>query len=138
MIEAVTKMPLWNFYNYYALEGIIKYFCKDDSEMIGWIEEYKTRLFAFKTATKIADYVTDAELMDDACEANNYCEVYDKRFYVKLSIKLRKKENSILRVDQECLSHIDELWTTISSYFLLPSLPILLEKIRDGCIGLFQ
>ncbi len=105
--------------------------------MIGWMEEYKTRLFAFKTATKISDYVesyTDAELMDDAGEANNYYEAYDKRFYVRLSLKLRENRGSILRVNHNCLLYIDELWTTISRYFLLPPLPILLEKIRDGCI----
>ena len=137
MIVAVTRKPLWNFYNCYVLEGIIKYFCKDDSEMIGWMEEYKTRLSAFKTATKIADYVkgyADAELMADTDEAINDYEVYDKKFFVELSFKLRKNRGSILRVDQNCLLYIDELWTTISSYFLLPSLPTLLEKIRKGCI----
>ncbi len=137
MIEAVTRKPLWNFYNYCALEGIIECFGMNDSEMIGWLEEYKTRLSAFKTATKIADYVkgyTDADLMADTDETINDYEVYDKRFFIKLSLKLRKNEDSILRVNQECLSHIDELWTTISSYFILPSLPTLLEKICDGCI----
>ncbi len=137
MIEAVTRKPLWNFYNYCALEGIIECFGKDDSEMIGWMEEYKTKLSAFKTATKIADYVkgyTDAELMADTDEAINDYKVYDKKFFVELSLKLRKNRDSILRVYQNCLLYIDELWTTISSYFLLPSLPTLLEKICNGCI----
>ncbi len=141
IIEAVTRKPLWNFYNCYVLEGIIECFGKDKSEMIGWMGEYKTRLSAFKTATKIADYVkgyTDAELMADTDEAINDYEVYDTKLFVKLSLKLRKNKDSILRVDHNCLLHIDELWTTISSYFILPSLPTVLEKIRDGCIGLFQ
>ncbi len=47
------------------------------------MEEYESRLFAFKTTTKIAAYVkscTDAELMDDA---NNEV-LFDNTFY-KLS-----------------------------------------------------
>ncbi len=134
MIVAVTGKPLWNFYNCYVLEGIIKYFCKDDSEMIGWMEEYKTKLSAFKTATKIVKGYTDADLMADTDEAINDYEVYDKKFFVKLSLKLRKNKDIILRVDQNCLLYIDELWTAISRYFLLISLPNLLEKIRKGCI----
>ncbi len=83
MIQAVTMKRYWDYYNYKALEGIIDYFCKDDSEMTGWMEEYESRLFAFKTTTKIAEYVkscTDAELMDDA---NNEV-LFDKTFYKKL------------------------------------------------------
>ena len=90
--------------------------------MTGWMEEYESRLFAFKTTTKIAAYVkscTDAELMDDA---NNEV-LFDRTFYKKLSIKLRNNENSILKVKQNYLVYIEELWTAISDYFILP--PIL-------------
>ncbi len=138
IVEAVTRKQYWAYYNYYALEGIIKCFCKDDSEMIGWMKEYKTRLTAFKATTKIADYIkncTDEELMDDADEAlDDYQKLYDRKFYLKLSLKLRKSNDSIRRVDENCLSYIDELWTSVSDHFILPPLPIILEKIRDGCI----
>ncbi len=140
IIEAVTRKRYWDYYNYYALEGIIKCFAKDDSEMIGWMEEYKTRLTAFKATTKIADYIkncTDEELIDDTDEAlKDYQKLYDRKFYCDLSLKLtkRKSKNSIVRVDENSLSYIDELWTSVSKHFLLPHLPILLEKIRAGCI----
>ncbi len=138
MIDAVTRKPLWNYYNYLAIEGIIKYFVgKEDSEMIGWMEEYKTRFTAFKVTTKIADYIndcTDDELIDNAGETfDDYQKLYDIKFYCTLSLKLKSK-SSILRVDENRLSYIDELWTSISDHFLLPPLPILLEKIRKGCI----
>ena len=134
MIEAVTEKQLWNYYDYYALEGIIKSFAKDDSEMIGWMEEYKTRFTAFKAATKIADYIkdcTDDELIDNEDEAlKDYQKSYDSKFYRELSLKLRDSENSILKVDENSLSYINEIWTAISAHFLLPPLPILLENIR--------
>ncbi len=134
MIEYGTRKRLWDYYNYSALEGIIKYFGKDDSEMIGKMEEYKTRLFAFKAKTKIADYVkycTDYEV--DAFE--DYKKLNDREFY-QLSIKLwdSKKNGSTIKVDENCLSYIDELWTSISNHFLLPPLSVLLEKIHSGCI----
>ena len=136
MIEAVTKKRYWNYYNYHALEEIIKCFGKDDSEMIGWMEEYKTRLTAFKATTKIADYIkncTDEELMDDADKAfEGYQKLYDRKFYRKLSLKLWDSNDSSIKVDENCLSYIDELWTSASEHFLLPPLPILLEKIVQG------
>ncbi len=140
MIDAVTRMQYWDYYNYHALEGIIKYFGKDDSEMIGWMEEYKSRLTAFKATTKIADYIdikdsTYDELIDHAdIPFEDYKKSYDKKFYRRLSFKLRKSKNNIIRVDERCLSYIDELWTSLSDHFLLPPLPIFLEKIREGCI----
>ncbi len=131
MIEAVTEKQLWNYYDYYALEGIIKSFAKDDSEIIGWMEEYKTRLTAFKAATKIADYIKDCTDDDNEDEAlKDYQKSYDSKFYRELSLKLRDSENSILKVDENSLSYINEIWTAISAHFLLPPLPIFLEKIR--------
>ncbi len=138
MIEAVTRKRYWDYYNYYALEEIIKCFGKDDSEMIGWMKEYKTRLTAFKATSKIADYIkncTDEELMDDAEEAfEGYQKLYDRNFYRKLSLKLRDSNNSIVKVDENSLSYIDENWTAMSDHFVLPPLPVLLEKIRKKCI----
>ncbi len=136
MIEAVTRRRYWDYYNYYALEEIIKCFGKDGSEMIGWMKEYKTRLTAFKATTKIADYIkncTDEELMDDADKAfEGYQKLYDRNFYRKLSLKLRDSNNSNIKVDENCLSYIDKLWTSASNHFVLPALPILLEKIVHG------
>ncbi len=140
MIEAVTTKRLWDYYNYHALEGIIKYFGKDDSEMIGWMEEYKSRFTSFKATTKIADFIdikdsTYDELIDRADTLyEDYKKSYNNKFYRRLSFKLRKSKNSIISVNERCLSYIDELWTSLSDHFLLPSLPILLEKIREGCI----
>ncbi len=71
--------------------------------------------------------------MDDTNE-EDYQKLYDMKFYRKLSLKLRKSRSSILKVNENCLSYIDELWTSVSDHFLLPPLPILLEKIRNGCI----
>ena len=129
MIDAVTRMQYWDYYNYHALEGIIKYFGKDDSEMIGWMEEYKTRLIAFKATIKIADFIdikesTYDELIDSADKSfEDHQKLYDRKFYHRLSFKLsRKRKNNIIRVNERCLSYIDELWTSLSDHFLLPPL----------------
>ncbi len=134
MIEAVTEKTLWNYYNYHALEGIIKHFATDDMELIGWMEDYKTRLTAFKATTKIADYIEDCtedELMADSVDGKSNVK-YDKVFYQKLSFKLSEGKYSILKINEKCLSYIDDLWNDISSQFYLPPLPILLAKICGG------
>ncbi len=103
--------------------------------MIGWMKEYKTRLTAFKATTKIADYIKDCideELMDDADEAlDGY---HDKQFYRKLAFILWTKHGNNLKVDENCLSYIDELWTSLSDHFILPRLPMFLEKMVQGGI----
>ncbi len=73
--------------------------------------------------------------MDDADEAfEDYQKLYDRNFYRKLSLKLKDSNNSIVKVDENSLSYIDENWTVMSDHFILPPLPVLLENIRDGCI----
>ncbi len=102
------------------------------------MEEYKTKLTAFKTTTKIADYIkgcTDDEFSNNADEAlEDYKKLYDTQFYRKLSLKLRDDKKSIIKVNENFLSYIDELWTSLSVHFLLPPLPVLLEKIHSGCM----
>ncbi len=136
IIETVTEKKLWDYYNYHALEGIIKHFAKDDTDLIEKMEDYKTRLTAFKATTKIADYIencTENELMADNVDGISKMK-YDKEFYRALSYKLRESNNSILKINEKCLSHIDDLWNDISAQFYLPPLPTLLEKIRGGSI----
>ncbi len=133
MIDAMKRKQCWDYYNYQVLEGIIKHFGKDDSEMIGWMEEYKTRLMAFKATTKIADYIkdcTDDELKLNHRANTDYKKLYDRKFYQGLSFNLSRK--STIRIDENCLTYIDEEWTFVSDHFLLPPLPILLEKIVHG------
>ena len=73
--------------------------------------------------------------MNNADEAlEDYKKLYDTRFYRKLSLKLRDDRKSIIKVNENSLSYIDELWTSLSDHFLLPPLPVLLEKICSGCI----
>ena len=135
MIETMMEGKYWSYYNYHALEGIIKHFAKDDNELIGRMEDYKTRLTAFKATTKIVDYIEDCTkdelLADDVVGAKMK---YDKEFYQKLSFKLKESKYSILKINEKCLSYIDDLWNDISNQFYLPPLPILLAKICGGCI----
>ncbi len=66
--------------------------------------------------------------MNNADEALK--KLYDTRFYRKLSLKLRDDKKSIIKVNENFLSYIDELWTSLSDHFLLPPLSVLLEKIH--------
>ena len=133
MIETVTEKKYWDYYNYHALEGIIKHFAENATELLGRMEDHKTKLTAFKTTTKIADYIkecTKDELMVDGISKMKY----DKEFNKELSFKLRDSKDSILKINEKCLSYIDNFWNDISDQFHLPPLPILLAKIRGGCI----
>ncbi len=91
------------------------------------------QLTAFKATTKIADYIKDCT--EDELMADNAGGIkYDKEFYQELSFKLKESDSSILKINEKCVTYIDEFWKDLSAQFHLPPLPILLDKIREGCI----
>ena len=53
---------------------------------------------------------------------------YDKRYYRKLSVKVRAK------VTEKSMQYVYELWKSLVSNLLLPSLTAILDSVLDDCI----
>lgn len=136
IFEAITRNRLWDFLNYQPLENIVQHFGGNDEKMKEWVKEYKADLAGFKACTKILNYLSVVESdssfdeSDSDSDQPNLPKVarYDVRYYRKLSLKLKVK------VTDQSLSYIDDIWTSVSEYLLLPPLSVLLDHICKGSI----
>ena len=128
--EAISRHQLWDYSSYCPIEEISMRFGGDDPQLSEWIKKYKSELAGFKATTKIADYIkvcSGEEAMADSEERLQMTR-YDKHFYRRLTFKLKT------RVTEESLDYIDELWRSIAKYFYLPSLSVILDTIKEGCV----
>ena len=134
LFEAITRNGLWDFLNYQLLEDIVQQFGADDEQMKDWVKEYKAHLAGFKACTKIVHYlaVVESDSSFDESDSEQPTQPkparYDRRYYHKLSLKLKVK------VTDQSLSYIDDIWRSVSEYLLLPPLSALLERICEGSI----
>ena len=130
IFSAITHNRLWDHFYYSPVEQICKEFGWEDLEVRGWINRYKAELAGFKATTKIIDYIKECndedEIADSEQSIHLYKARYDKKYCRKLTVKLK------VPVTEKSLDYIDEFWRSIADLFLLPSLPVLLEKIREG------
>lgn len=136
VFRAITNNKLWSYLNYNPLQEICKEFGKDDPMFKEWLNKYVLDLAGFKATTKIIDYIEehsnkedadDSELDDPERPLSQYAARYDKRYYRKLTLKLKVK------VTKESLEYIDEFWRSVADLFSLTSLPVLLDSIHEGC-----
>ena len=134
IFEAITRNGLWDFLNYHPLEDIVHHFGEGDEQMKHWVREYKADLAGFKACTKIVDYLSEVESDSSFDESDSDLPTlpkparYDNQYYRKLSLKLKVK------VTDQSLSYIDDIWTSVSEYLLLPPLSALLDHICKGSI----
>lgn len=130
--EAISHHQLWDFSSHSPVDEIVKKFGADDPELSGWINEYKSELAGFKAVTKIAHYIEacsdDEDIADSEQSLEQNLARYDKRYCRKLSVKLKA------RVTEKSLQYIDQFWRSIADYFCLPSLSVLLDRIKEGCV----
>lgn len=131
VFNALTHNRLWDHLYYCStFEAIYREFGKGDHEMREWIDSYKAELAGFKATTKIIDYIEICNEYDDIADSeesiSQYKARYDRQYFRKLTIKLE------VPVTEKSLVYIDEFWRSVSGLYLLPSLPVLLERI---CLG---
>ena len=130
--EAMSHHQLWDFHSFTPVEEIVKKFGENDPQLTGWIRDYKSELAGFKAVTRIANYIEacsdDEDIADAEQSIMQNIARYDKRYHRKLSIKLKA------RITEKSLDYIDQFWRSIADYFLLPSLPVLLDTIKEGCV----
>ena len=136
VFEAITRNRLWDFLNYQPLEDIVKHFGGDDQKLNEWVKEYKAHLAGFKACMTIVNYLSEVESDSSFDESDSEQPTlpkaarYDRRYYRKLSLKLKVK------VTDQSLSYIDDIWTSVSEYLLLPPLSVLLDHICKGSLTL--
>ena len=131
IIEAISRHRLWDYLSYSPIEEISRKFGGDDPELSMWISEYKSELAGFKAITKIADYIkVSNEDEDSMAEPKDRLKIarYNKQYYRRLSFKLKTP------VTENSLDYIDKLWSSIAEHFFLPSLSVLLDTIKKGCV----
>ena len=134
LFEAITRNGLWDFWNYQPLEDIVHQFGADDKQMEDWVNKYKADLAGFKACTKIVHYmaVVESDSSFDESDQDQPTQPkqakYDRKYYHKLSVRLKVK------VTDQSLSYIDDIWRSVSEYHLIPPLSSLLDHICKGSI----
>ena len=136
IFEAITRNRLWDFLNYQPLEDIVQHFGGNDEKMKDCMKEYKAHLVGFKACTKILNYLSVVESDSSFDESDSDSDQpnlpkprrYDVRYYRKLSLKLKVK------VTDQSLSYIDDIWRSVSEYLMLPPLSVLLDHICKGSL----
>ena len=134
IFEAITRNGLWDFWNYQLLEDIVHQFGADDDQLNDWVKEYKAHLAGFKACTKIIDYIAVVE-SDSSFDESDLDQPtqpkqakYDRKYYHKLSLRLKVK------VTDQSLSYVDDIWRSVSQYLLLPPLSAFLDHIYKSSI----
>ena len=126
IFEAMRVKNLLSYYNYYALEQIIKRFGGDDSELTSKMHQYKSDWSAFQLATKIRDYFPHVRsVFPSECD-ESVAELRPKRkysYFKVLSVKLDEC------VTDRTLDYLEELWNSLSSILVLPPLYLLLDSV---------
>ena len=134
VFEAITRNGLWDFWNYQLLEDIVHQFGGDDKQMEDWMNKYKADLVGFKICTKIIHYlrVVESDSSFDESDQDQPTQQklakYDRKYFRKLSLRLKVK------VTDQSLSYIDDIWRSVSEYLLLPPLAAILDCICKGSI----
>ena len=132
LFEAITRNGFWDSMNYEPLEDVVLQF--GDKEMRDWVEEYKAYLAGFKACTKLVNYIRKVESNSSFDESDTEQPTipkqakYDRRYCRKLSLQLKVK------ITDKSLSYIDDIWSSVSQFFLLPPLSALLDCICEGSI----
>ena len=133
IFEAITHHKLWDYWNYYPLEGIVQGFAADDQEIRSWIEAYRQDLESYKVMTKLIDHIATAAFVSTVSESHSDEERparYDKQYYQELSCKLETN------FTDHSLKYIDELWDKFANLYELPPRAVLLDSIREGCVSI--
>ena len=132
IFAAITRHKLWDYWNYYPLEGLVQEFAADDQEIKSWIETYKQDLRSYRITTKVIDHIAavDSDSRYESPSEEKQLERparYDQRYYQALSFKLKMK------VTDHTLDYIEDLWKEYAELHGLPPYKALLDCIYEGC-----
>lgn len=128
IFDALTHNRLWSHFSYSTFESINKEFGKGDPELKNLVDNYKAELAGFKATTRIIDFIKECNNEDDIADSEQTIKgKYDKKYCRKLTMKLKSQ------ITERSLDYVDEFWRSVADNFFLPSLPIQLDSIQEGC-----
>lgn len=127
---SITRNRLWDFLHYTPIEQIVKEFGDEDPELSDIVKKYRAELAGYKAMTKITEHIKLCRNSEEIADPDEclYLARYDRKYCRRLSVKLQ------VPVTDKSLDYIDQLWRSIAEYFCVPSLSVLLDTVRDGCI----
>jgi len=140
IFKVISHNKLWDYWNYFPLQVVVRKFVGDDQEMNARFETYKKALATYKVTTKLVDYIDDVnsdtsgdDLLSEEEEQEKPEQQpakYDKRYYRKLSFKLEA------RFTTHTLEYLDNLWKEFADLYNLPPLVTLLDCVYKNSISI--
>ena len=139
IFDAISHHKLWDYWNYYPLEEIVKAVdAANDSDISSLIKTYKRDLESYKVTTKLIDLIAAADSDSNSIVNTSPSEEeqvaqparHNQRYYESLSHKLKTK------FTHHTLKYIDNLWNECADLYNLPPHVALLDHIRKGCVSI--
>ena len=134
IFEAISRNKLWSYSHYTPLKSVVEEYFRGDPNTSEMIDNYKRTLVGFYATTKIVNYIALCEerVPDDTADPDEPLDInpakYNRDYFRKLTVKLR------VRITDQTLQYIDDVWRNIAEFFLLPSLTALLDFVADGSL----
>ena len=129
IFEAITSHDLWDYWNYYPLEQIIKKFGENDHELIERMVQHKKDLSGFHFTTKIKYYIPAAAKLKSQIDGEEQPHIKrNSEYYMRLSVKLKQ------HVAEYTLDYLENLWKSLSYHLLLPPPSVLLDAVLEKSI----
>ena len=135
IFDSVSVAKLWNFDHYGPLEEVVKQLLPSDSNAKKLVVEYKNQFNAYRTATKITDYIKQSKIEvatlqdpDEPLAVHNLSFMDYRKLKMKLELPVFRKLSAVT------LSDVDELWRSLAQDLDLPCLTAVLHSIIIGSI----
>ena len=136
LFSAIKKNNLWTFQHYNLLYNVIKMFGTRDAkvEMMKWMKEYIVNYNGYSAAEKIIEAIP--RYYDRAKQKMSQSK--DPRTDLSFDeedLEMLGKSLSIhIRISNESIQYIDDLWSEIAARFRIPSLTAYLYSILHGSV----
>ena len=128
IFSAVTVNGLWDHLNYSPLEALIRRFLPSDPTVKDLMKAYKSQLTGFQLTAKLITYIRVRNLESDANPSVDNSFTLDHYSKIKVVIRLDRK------VSELSLMYVEELWSSFSEEFDIPSLTAIVHDIAHGSL----
>ena len=130
IFEAITRNGLWDYFHYSPLENIVNRYGAGDTEMTGWIQNYRKDVQSYLLLAKVEDFFEPE--CDNCMEPSPAKKAkHDSRYCCPMEWKVDLVEHCRLH-------YLADVWKAFSGHCLVPNSPptALLDRIRKGCVSI--
>ena len=125
VLDAVSVNGLWSHLHYSPLDALITRFMPSDPTVKELMKTYKSQLSGFQLTAKLITYIKGKNLQDHSTDNRFTLEHYNK---IKVVVRLERKVSEI------SLLYVEELWSSFSEEFEIPSLTAIVHDIATGSL----